>query len=56
MPANNTAAIEQHFDTSDIEVVQVVSTSLMKILLRDFFGILQAMGKKIVIISDMTRY
>jgi hypothetical protein len=28
----------------------------MKIILRDFFGILQAIGKQIVIISDMGRY
>jgi len=28
----------------------------MKIILRDFFGTLQAMGKHIVILSDMSRF
>ena len=36
-------------------MVEVISTRIMKIILRDFFGMLQVLGKKIVIISDMGR-
>lgn len=35
--------------------MQVTTTRIMKVILRDFFSILHAFGKKIVIISDMAR-
>ena len=44
-----------HFEKQGIEVVQITSTKIMKVILRDFYGFLKLRDKKIVILSDMKR-
>ena len=54
-PENNKRLILKYFSYKDLEVVQVRSTRMMKILLSDFFGYFNILKKKIVIISDLAR-
>ena len=45
MPDNNRGLIDNYFTPQGIEVIQIISTKIMKIILRDFFALLQALKK-----------
>jgi hypothetical protein len=47
--------IKEVFEGKGIEVVQVTSTRIMKVILQNFFWIFKMLGRKVVFISDMVR-
>ena len=56
VPSGNRSIIKSCFEPAGIEVVEVLNTRVMAVILKKYFWMLKVMGKKVVIISDMSRF
>ena len=55
-PSNNHSISNNNFKPRGIDVVEITSTRIMKLILKKYFWIYKMLGKKVVIISDMVRF
>jgi hypothetical protein len=56
VPSGNRSITKSSFEPAGIEVVEVLNTRVMAVILKKYFWMLKVMGKKVVIISDMSRF